>query len=193
MNRTQKEEQVAGLRDKLATAPFLALADYRGVNVAEINHFRRTLEAKGIQYLVVKNTLARLAVQGTELEGVVENLSGMTGWIISGDDPIDAAKTLKSVIKELDFKKNEKFNVKTGYFDGAVQAQQKWRRWRTCRAKKSSWSCSFARFRKALVRWSAWYKRRLAIWSTYSRTTRTSWPRPNRVLATTGIFPELPF
>ena len=120
MNRTQKEEQVAGLRNKLASAPFLALADYRGVNVAEINHFRRTLEAKGIQYLVVKNTLARLAVQGTELEGVVENLSGMTGWIISGDDPIDAAKTLKSVIKELNFKKNEKFNVKTGYFDGAV-------------------------------------------------------------------------
>ena len=54
------------------------------------------------------------------MEGVVENLSGMTGWVISGDDPIDAAKTLKAVIKELDFKNKDKFTIKRGYFDGSV-------------------------------------------------------------------------
>jgi large subunit ribosomal protein L10 len=120
MNRTQKEAYVADLRAKLTAAPFLALADYRGVDVAEINQFRRTLGAKGIEYVVVKNTLARRALEGTEYEGVTANLSGMTGWVISGEDPIDAAKTLKSIIKELDFKKKEKFEVKGGFFDGAV-------------------------------------------------------------------------
>ena len=56
MNRTQKEEQVAGLRDKLATALFLALADYRGVNVAEINHFRRTLKPRVFSICCQKHT-----------------------------------------------------------------------------------------------------------------------------------------
>jgi large subunit ribosomal protein L10 len=101
MNRTQKEEHVADLRAKLTSAPFLAIADYRGVDVAEINQFRRALE-------------------GTEVTGIAENLTGMTGWVISGEDPIDAAKTLKSIIKELKFEKNEKFILKGGFFDGEV-------------------------------------------------------------------------
>jgi ribosomal protein L10 len=120
MNRTQKEAHVADLRAKLTSAPFLALADYRGVDVAEINQFRRTLAAKGIDYLVIKNTLASRALEGTEVEGLTEGLTGMTGWVISGDDPIDAAKTLKSIMNELKFKKNEKFILKRGYFDGDV-------------------------------------------------------------------------
>ena len=120
MNRTQKEAHVAELRAKLTAAPFLALADYRGVEVSEINKFRRTLGAKGIEYLVIKNTLAKRALAGTDMESVTDGLAGMTGWVISGEDPIDAAKTLKSIIKELKFKKNEKFVLKRGYFDGAV-------------------------------------------------------------------------
>lgn len=120
MNRTEKEAYVADLRAKITQAPFLALADYRGVDVAEINQFRRTLGAKGIEYIVIKNTLAKRAIEGTEYEKIGEGLSGMTGWVISGEDPIEAAKTLKSIIKELDFKKQEKFVVKGGYFDGAT-------------------------------------------------------------------------
>jgi large subunit ribosomal protein L10 len=120
MNRTQKEAYVEDLRGRLTSAPFLALADYRGVDVAEINHFRRTLAAKGIEYEVIKNTLVRRALAGTEYEAVVANLVGMTGWVISGEDPIDAAKTLKLVFKELDFEKKEKFGLKGGYFDGKV-------------------------------------------------------------------------
>ena len=77
------------------------------------------MSAKGIEYVVVKNTLARRALDGTEYESVAEGLKGMTGWVISGDDPIDAAKTLKALVKELDFKKNEKFIIKGGFFDGA--------------------------------------------------------------------------
>jgi large subunit ribosomal protein L10 len=120
MNRTQKEEHVADLRAKLTSAPFLAIADYRGVDVAEINQFRRALAAKGVEYVVIKNTLARRALEGTEVTGIAENLTGMTGWVISGEDPIDAAKTLKSIIKELKFEKNEKFILKGGFFDGEV-------------------------------------------------------------------------
>ena len=118
MNRTEKEAYVADLRAKITQAPFLALADYRGVNVTEINQFRRTLGAKGIEYIVIKNTLAKRALEGTEYESIAQGLSGMTGWVVSGEDPIDAAKTLKSLIKELDFEKQEKFIVKGGFFEG---------------------------------------------------------------------------
>ena len=86
--------------------------------VAEITEFRDQLRAKGIRYEVVKNSLARRAIEGTPLEGLGVHLAGMTGWVLSGDDPILAAKTLREATKDL--KKNEKFILKGGFFDGEL-------------------------------------------------------------------------
>ena len=116
MNRAQKAEVVTELSERLKQAPFVAVADYRGVTVEQIDAFRRELESKGVEYRVIKNTLAKRAIAGTEMEDLGEHLAGMSGWIISGEDPIAAAKVLRDATKGL--RKDEKFVVKAGYFDG---------------------------------------------------------------------------
>lgn len=118
MNQTQKAELVDGLVSKLGGAPLLMLADYRGVTVKEIDNVRRELEKSGIEYRVIKNTLARRALAGTDKEPLGELLTGMTGMIISNEDPISTAKTVRDLIKP--FIKLEKFVIKGGFFDGDV-------------------------------------------------------------------------
>jgi len=116
MNREQKAEFVDSLSARLKDVPLIALADYRGVTVAEINAFRRSLAEQGMGYSVIKNSLAKRAIAGTPMEGLGEHLTGMTGWVLSGEDPVASAKTLRTLTKDL--KKQNKFIIKGGYFDG---------------------------------------------------------------------------
>lgn len=118
MNRAQKVEYVAALTQRIQEAPLVMLTDYRGVQVNEITRFREHLRQRGMRYEVVKNTLARLAVKDTQHEALADHLTGMTGWIFSGEDPIAAAKAVREVTKELDFKKKERFSIKGGFFEG---------------------------------------------------------------------------
>jgi large subunit ribosomal protein L10 len=118
MNRTQKAEMVAQLTARLGTAPLIMVADYRGVTVSEIDMVRRSLEEAGVEYKVVKNSLAKRALAGTDKEGLTELLQNMTGMIISGEDPIGAAKAVREAIKP--FAKLEKFLIKGGFFEGDV-------------------------------------------------------------------------
>lgn len=116
MNRAQKAELVQEFAERLHSAPFVAVADYRGVTVEQIDGIRRSLESQGIEYRVVKNTLAKRAIAGTPMEALGEHLQGMSGWVLSGEDPVAAAKALRDISKE--FKKEKVFIVKAGYFDG---------------------------------------------------------------------------
>ena len=94
MNVTDKTSLVQGLAERLNDVPLVVLADYRGVSVAEITEFRDQLRAKGIRYEVVKNSLARRAIEGTPLEGLGVHLAGMTGWVLSGDADATRAGSL---------------------------------------------------------------------------------------------------
>ena len=116
MNRQQKEELVAELSERLAAAPLVMLADYRGVDVAEISALRNAMGDAGVEYRVAKNTLIKRAIAGTPMEPMGEHLAGMTGLVISGDDPIAAAKALRAATKDLN--KDNKFIVKGGFFEG---------------------------------------------------------------------------
>ena len=118
MNRAEKAERINHLVERLADAPYVALADFRGINVAEISQLRRAFEAQGVFYEVVKNTLAVRAIEGTSKEGLGQFLTGMTGWIVSGDDPIATAKLIREATK--DFKKKQIFTIKGGWFDGST-------------------------------------------------------------------------
>jgi large subunit ribosomal protein L10 len=118
MNRAQKEALVANISERLGAAPLIMLADYRGVTVAEIDGIRRELEKHGVEYQVIKNSLASRAIAGTEKEGLSEMMTGMTGFVISGEDPIATAKIVRETIKP--FKKLERFTIKGGFFDGEV-------------------------------------------------------------------------
>lgn len=117
MNRTEKAEIISNLAATMHRTQFLAVADYRKVTVAEITALREKFRAAGMQYLVVKNTLASRAMEGTALAVLGPKLKGMNGLIIAEADPIAAARSLREISKDL--KKAEKFQVWGGYFDGA--------------------------------------------------------------------------
>ena len=116
MNRTEKAELVENLSARLATTPLLMFADYRGITVTRVTALRQQLRAQGAEYQVIKNTLLRRAVAGTDKEGIGDYLSGMTGVVLSSDDPIATAKAVRDLTKDL--QKEEKFVIKGGWFDG---------------------------------------------------------------------------
>ena len=118
MNRATKETIVNQLKVELAETPLIALIDYRGVTVEQINKVRRKCEEKGIQYVVRKNTLVKKAIEGTDREALGAILSGMTGMIIAGEEGVEAAKGIREICA--DFKKEGVFNLKGGFFDGDV-------------------------------------------------------------------------
>ena len=118
MSRNEKVAVVDRLSSRLESAPFVAVADYRGISVAEVTDLRAKFKDAGVHYEVIKNKLAKRAIEGTDLESLAELLSGMTTWIISGEDPIAAAKLLKAETKGL--VKDEKFTIKGGFFDGEL-------------------------------------------------------------------------
>jgi len=118
MSREEKANVVDGLTTRLENAPFVALADYRGITVEEVNALRNKFREAGVHYEVIKNKLAKRAIAGSDKEALNDLLVGMTSWIISGEDPIAAAKVLKAETKGL--VKEEKFNIKGGFFDGEI-------------------------------------------------------------------------
>jgi large subunit ribosomal protein L10 len=119
----KKQESLAFLKKHLSEAPLIILVNYEGIAVEDINSIRRTFEKNDIQYVVAKNNLVKKAIEGTEKEGLSEFLNGMTGLVISGEDGIAAAKTVRDITK--DRKKQAGFLVKAGFFDGSILATEK--------------------------------------------------------------------
>lgn len=116
MNRTEKQEAITTLAAQLGRAQLVAIADYKTITVAEITALRRKFGDAGIRYLVIKNSLARLAMAGTPMEALWPYLKGMNGFILVEAEPITAAKALRELTKDL--KKIEKFGIRAGFFDG---------------------------------------------------------------------------
>jgi large subunit ribosomal protein L10 len=70
------------------------LAEYQGLTVAEITELRASLKERGGQFKVVKNTLARIAAEGTALEGAREYFRGPVGVALGYDDPVQVVKAV---------------------------------------------------------------------------------------------------
>src|SRR6188474_2077120 len=101
MNRTQKQELVTELTDKLEGAKSLYYTDFTGLNVKRMTELRRRLKRVGVDYVVIKNTLALRAVNESGLVG--ETLKGPTGLVV-GKDPVAAARVLTEFAKEFEDK-----------------------------------------------------------------------------------------
>jgi len=97
-----KSEKTATL-EQLATAlqgvDSAILFDYTGLNVPQVTELRRQVRAVKGQYRVVKNTLARRALKGTEFEPLSEFFQGTTAIAVTGNDPVALAKTLTTFAK----------------------------------------------------------------------------------------------
>lgn len=113
MNRENKEQVVAELAEKLASAKAAFLADYRGLNVEQVTKLRNELRSAGIDYRVVKNTLLKLAAKGTSSECLSGLLEGPTAIAIAPGDPVAPAKILSDFAKT-----NAKFELKGGALGG---------------------------------------------------------------------------
>ena len=111
MNRTEKEALVAELRDKIKDASALYYTDFTGLNVKRMTQLRRTLRKAGVEYVVIKNTLALRAVNDSGLVG--ERLRGPTGLVVT-KDAVGAAKIITDFAKAND----QKPAVKGGMFEG---------------------------------------------------------------------------
>jgi large subunit ribosomal protein L10 len=111
MNRTDKEQLVTELTDKIKGAKALYYTDFTGLSVKRMTELRRRLRRAGVEYVVIKNTLALRAVTQSGL--TAQRLRGPTGVVI-GTDPVAAAKVLADFAKEFDAKPE----VKGGLLDG---------------------------------------------------------------------------
>jgi large subunit ribosomal protein L10 len=118
VKRSQKEQLVIELKEKMKGATALYYTDFTGLNVKRMTELRRRLKRANVQYLVIKNSLALRAVNESGLIG--ERLRGPTGLVVS-KDPIVAAKLLTDFAKEND----KRPSVKGGLFEGKAidQAQ----------------------------------------------------------------------
>ena len=96
----RKEKIVAEVNAEVMEAVSAATADYRGLTVAEMTAMRSDARSSGIYLRVVRNTLARRAIEGTAHECMKETISGPTLLALSRDDPGGAARLLKKYVDE---------------------------------------------------------------------------------------------
>lgn len=115
MNRAEKEAMVASIRSDLDQAKSVILASHVGMDVNTINELRAKFRAQGVQYRVVKNTLAKIAIRDTGLEVIADLFTGPTAIAYSLEDAISPAKVVKEFAKE-----NKDYEVRGGYLDGQV-------------------------------------------------------------------------
>jgi large subunit ribosomal protein L10 len=114
LNLEGKKEVVAEFSARLAKAQAIVLAEYRGLPVEKITQLRARARASGVYLRVLKNTLARRAVQGTPFEKLADQMVGPLAYGVS-DDPVSAAKLLHAYAKE-----NDKLVIKGGAIPGQV-------------------------------------------------------------------------
>ena len=97
-----KKALVAEVAQVAASAHSAVAAEYRGLTVSEMTELRKQARESGVYLRVVKNTLARRAVEGTDFECMQEGLQGPLVLAFSQEDPGAAARVVKAFAKDHD-------------------------------------------------------------------------------------------
>jgi large subunit ribosomal protein L10 len=116
MAREKKTKVINSLEDVFSRASIGILTDYRGINAPEVTNLRRKLRGAGVEYHVVKNTLARIAVKKAGLEEAASLFNGPVAVVIGYEDISEAAKMISDYIQ------STKSNMKIvgGFMPGKV-------------------------------------------------------------------------
>ena len=118
LNLQEKQALVAEVGAQVAQSQTIVLAEYRGITVADITSLRANARKSGVYFHVLKNTLARRAVQGTSFEPLAEKMVGPLVYSMSSD-PVAAAKVV------FDFAKtNDKLVIKAGAMSGSMMSAE---------------------------------------------------------------------
>ncbi|MCM2681448.1 50S ribosomal protein L10 [Echinimonas agarilytica] len=115
LNLEGKKAIVAEVAEAAKGAQSAVVADARGVTVDAITALRKEAREAGVTMRVVRNTLARRALQGTDYECLTESFSGPTLIAFSAEHPGAAARIFKDFAKQQD-----QFEVKAAAFEGAL-------------------------------------------------------------------------
>lgn len=99
LTREQKEQQLQVLKSALAPAAGLFVVDFTGLTVAEVTELRRKVKEAEANYLVVKNTLARIALTGSPNEPATKLFVGPTAVAYTTKDVVALAKVLSEFAK----------------------------------------------------------------------------------------------
>jgi large subunit ribosomal protein L10 len=111
----RKQEAVRRLTDKLSRATSAVVTDYRGLTVSQLEDLRGLLRARGVEYVVVKNTLARRAADAAGKPDFSQVLTGPVGLALGYDDLSAPAKVLSEY-----FRVNRRLPSIAGYVEGTV-------------------------------------------------------------------------
>ena len=111
----EKQAQVSELASKMKEAKLILLAEYRGINVADVTEIRSKLRKVNAQYSVIKNNITRRALAECKIEGLDEQLVGPVAVIMSNEDYLEPSKIIYEFTKDKDY-----YKIKGGVIDGKV-------------------------------------------------------------------------
>ena len=115
----QKKEEVASLAAKMKDAKIILLADYRGINVADVTGLRADLRNANAKYTIIKNNITKRALEECGIEGLEDKLEGPTAVVLSSEDYLETAKAIYNYSKENDF-----YKIKGGVIEGKVMTAE---------------------------------------------------------------------
>ncbi|MBR1408306.1 MAG: 50S ribosomal protein L10 [Clostridia bacterium] len=122
-NLEAKKAVVAEIEEKIEKAQSITIVEYKALTVEAITALRAKCRAAGVDYCVLKNTMARRAMQNKGIELDQKVLEGPNAYIFSNNDPISGPKLVKEFIAAAEKdKKVPALTIKGGYMDGAAQS-----------------------------------------------------------------------
>jgi large subunit ribosomal protein L10 len=118
--KQERTQTIETLEKEFRQAGGIFLTDINRISVEKISKLRVNFRAKGIKYLVVKNTLARIACERCGKKDIVPYLKGTVGVALAKSEPLSPAKIIK------DFQKDNKdlLEIKVAYVDGTLFGMQ---------------------------------------------------------------------
>jgi large subunit ribosomal protein L10 len=115
MPNLKNQADVKVLAEKFKAMKGMIMTEYHGLSVAQISELRNQLRKNGCEYLVVKNTLSKIALKEVGIESANEYFEGPTAIVVESDDPVSPAKIVSEFSKKCD-----KLVIKGGLLDGKV-------------------------------------------------------------------------
>jgi large subunit ribosomal protein L10 len=120
LERQKKEQVVEELGAKLKELNYMFLTEYSGMNVAQLTKLRRELRGVDAEFSVVKNSLLRIASEGTKAEALKDRFAGPNAIICINKDPTSTAKVIAGLSKEM-----PNLKLKAGYLgDRAISVEE---------------------------------------------------------------------
>lgn len=111
----KKQEIVNQIAEEIKASSSIVIADYRGLNVAEVTELRNNMRNEGLTFKVYKNSLVRRAMEQAGIEGLDEVLTGPNAIAFSTEDVVAPARVLNDFAKT-----HENLELKAGVIEGKV-------------------------------------------------------------------------